>query len=144
MSATTTVPTVTPDQTARFSGADWSRVATLVASGVPRGHALAVVQQQRDARLAGRPAARVVSRSAKRERVTAVDRIDPRTGMEAIRPVADHAYRPYRVAGTTSVGSSALAVPTTDPVASRLRAVEAFRASGRPSALTVARAALGA
>lgn len=147
MSATTTVPTVTttvpvvsPDQTARFSDADWSRVAVLVATGLPRGHALAVVQQQRDARMSARPAGRVVSRSDVRARETVVGFKD---GAPIVRAVKPRPHQAYRVVGSTGVGSSALAVPTTAPDASALRAVEAFRASGRPSALAIARAALG-
>lgn len=137
-----TVPVVSPDQTARFSDADWSRVATLVATGLPRGHALAVVQQQRDARMSDRPAGRVVSRSDVRARETVVG-FDS-DGAPIVRAVKVRPHQAYRVVGSTGVGSSALAVPTTAPDASALRAVEAFRASGRPSALAVARAALGA
>ena len=122
-----TVPVTTPDQTARFSEADWTRVATLVSHGVPRSHALAVVQSQRDARIATRPSTRVVSVERAHVRQTAGDRIDPATGLPVIRPVADHAHRPYRVVGTTAIDQRALTT----------------RDDGRPSVLASARAALG-
>lgn len=141
MSATTTVPTVSPDQTARFSDADWSRVAVLVATGLPRGHALAVVQQQRDARMSARPAGRVVSRSDVRARETVIG-FDS-DGAPIVRAVKPRAQQAYRVVGSTGVGSSALRVSPAVVAGALASGRETTMAAARANALAIARAALG-
>lgn len=121
-----------------FSDAERFRVSALVAAGFTDQEAVSVVAVQHAARMAARPAGRVVSRSVKRVRLVDTERTDD-LGMPIVRTAPMNTpHRKYRTVGEWSAPAR-----TAMRDDANTRAREGFRADQQARRERVARMTMG-